>query len=229
MLHTFITANRDELIRRCRVQEAKRFAPATIPPEVLEGVPLFLRQLADTLRLEHSLPAGNTTAADPVPATVHSTAIQMGRTAASHGARLLHLGYTIDQVVHDYGDVCQTVTGMAVEQQAQIHNDEFRTLNRCLDDAMADAVTAYGSARQDEIDDQAATAQKRVQSFSDEHRRLTDIAAHAYAAIRTGHVGLTGPTGTLLVNALDELRSLPGRRLPGLASAMIPGTPTGIA
>jgi hypothetical protein len=39
-------------------------------------------------------------------------------------------GYTIDQVVHDYGDVCQAVTELASEQNTFIAVDEFHTLNR---------------------------------------------------------------------------------------------------
>ena len=60
-----------------------------------------------------------------------------------HGHDLLLQGFTISQVVHDYGDVCQSVTDLAVETDAPISSDDFRTLNRCLDDAIAGAVTEY--------------------------------------------------------------------------------------
>jgi hypothetical protein len=102
------------------------------------------------------------------------------------------LGFTVDQVVHDYGDVCQCVTALAVERQVPISTDEFRTLNRCIDNAIADAVA----------------------SFAAEHLRLTDIARQALTAIRTGNIGIGGATGTLLAHALDELRSLTERTLP---------------
>ena len=36
---------------------------------------------------------------------------------------------------------------MAVERDAPISADDFRTLNRCLDDAIAGAVTEYGRER----------------------------------------------------------------------------------
>jgi hypothetical protein len=52
-------------------------------------------------------------------------------------------GFTVGQVVHGYGDVCQAVTDLAVEMGAPISTDDFRTLNRCLDDAIAGAVTEY--------------------------------------------------------------------------------------
>jgi hypothetical protein len=35
------------------------------------------------------------------------------------------------RVVHDYGDICQAITEVAVTQRHQITNEEFHTLNRC--------------------------------------------------------------------------------------------------
>ena len=45
------------------------------------------------------------------------------------GVSSLHHGFTIDQAVHDYGDLCQSVTDLAVELDAPILNDEFRGLS----------------------------------------------------------------------------------------------------
>jgi hypothetical protein len=53
----------------------------------------------------------------------------------------------------------------------------------------------------------------RLTAFSDEHGRLVDIATQAYSAIKTGNVGLSGATGTLLTHTLSELRSLGERAL----------------
>ena len=63
----------------------------------------------------------------------------------------------MSQVVHDYGDVCQAITDLAVEAAKPISADDFRTLNRCLDDAIAGAVTEYGRER-DEPNDRGAAA-----------------------------------------------------------------------
>ena len=71
-------------------------------------------------------------------------------TAAKHGGDLLHRGFTIAQVVRDYGGICQAITAIAVETQAQITPGEFQTLNLCLDDAIAGAVTEYGRLRDHE-------------------------------------------------------------------------------
>ena len=222
MLHEFLTSHRPELITRCRNKAAKRFAPSKTPAPLDHGVPLFLQQLVETLRLEQKEPPGNTVA----PGSTRSST-EIGRVAGLHGAELLRLGYSVDQVVHDYGDVCQSVTELAGEQDTEISTVEFRILNRCLDNAIADAVTSFGHARQVLINDQAETLQQRLSLYSVEHRRLVDMAIQSYTAIKTGTVGLTGATGTLLIHALEELRSLTDRTLPEihLASPSSPVAP----
>ena len=216
MLHEFLTSNRTELIARCRNKVARRLAPSEIPIALDHGVPLFLQQLVETLRLEQREPPGDTVESGPSPAPT-----EIGRAAAVHGAEMLRLGYTLDQVVHDYGDVCQAVTELAGEEDERISTGEFHTLNRCLDNAIADAVTSFGHARQVLINDQAETLEQRLSFYSIEHRRLVDIALQSYAAIKTGHVGVTGATGTLLFDTLEELRSLADRTLPEIRRAYL--------
>jgi hypothetical protein len=214
MLHDFITSNRQELISRCRTKVASRFEPTGTPAAVDHGVPLFLQQLVETLRLEQTTTTRSDADSDPTPAPT-----EIGRAAALHGTELLRLGYSVDQVVHDYGDVCQSVTGLAVEQEISISTDEFRTLNRCLDNAIADAVSSFGSARQISIDRQTETLQQRLVIFAAEQRRLIDIAIQSLAAVKTGNIGLNGATGTLLNLALTDLRSLADRTLPEIRLA----------
>ena len=213
MLHEFLTSNRQVLISRCREKVAKRFEPIETPATVDHGVPLFLQQLVETLRDEQNTDI-RTVDSEPAPAPT-----EIGRAAALHGAELLRQGFSIDQVVHDYGDVCQSVTALAVEQDVPISTDEFRTLNRCLDNAIADAVASFGSARQTSLDRQAETLQQRLVTFAAEHRRLIDIAIQSLAAIKTGNIGISGATGTLLAHALDELHSLTDRTLPEIRLA----------
>jgi hypothetical protein len=208
MLHQFLTSNRQLIIQRCRDKSSKRLECTEVPGAIDHGVPLFLQQLVDTLRTEQTT---HIRAADTKPTPAPT---EIGRSAALYGAELLRRGLSVDQVVHNYGDVCQSVTAIAVEQHEQISTDEFRTLNRCLDDAIADAVTAYGAARQVSIDRQAESSQQRSVDFASEHRRLVDIAIQSLAALKTGNIGIGGATGTLLAHALDELRSLPDRTAP---------------
>ena len=213
MLHEFLTSNRQLLISRCRDNVAKRFEPTESAATIDHGVPLFLQQLVETLREEQNTPF-RSAESEPTPAPT-----DIGRAAAVHGAELLRRGFNVGQVVHDYGDVCQCVTALAVEQQVSISTDEFRTLNRCLDNAIADAVASFGSARQASIERQAETLQQRLVAFAAEHQRLIDIALHSLAAIKTGNIGISGATGTLLAHALEELRSLTDRTLPEILLA----------
>jgi len=217
MLHEFVTSNRQLLISRCREKVAKRFQATESPAAIDHGVPLFLQQLVQTLRNEQNTDIRNVDD-EPTPAPT-----EIGRAAALHGADLLRQGFSIDQVVHDYGDVCQTVTALAVEQSVSISTDEFRTLNRCLDNAIADAVASFGSARQISIDRQAETLQQRLVTFAAEHRRLIEIAIQSLAAIKTGNIGIGGATGAMLAHALDELQSLTDRTLPDIRLASSSG------
>ena len=198
---------------------ARRFEPSEGPATIDHGVPLFLQQLVETLRAEQGTTIREPDGPSPTPAPT-----MIGRAAALHGADLLRRGFSVDQVVHDYGDVCQCVTALAVEQDVLISTDEFRTLNRCLDNAIADAVASYGSAHQTLISSQAETLQQRLVAFADEHRRLMDIALKSITAIKTGNIGIGGPTGRLLVHALEELSSLTERTLPEIRLAS-PGPP----
>jgi hypothetical protein len=214
MLHEFLTSNRQLLIRRCRDKVDKRIEPTETHTTIDHGVPLFLQQLVETLRSEQGTAVRESIDSEPTPAPT-----DIGRSAALHGAELLRRGFSVDQVVHDYGDVCQCVTALAVEQDVPISTDEFRTLNRCLDNAIADAVASFGSARQTSIERQAETLQRRLIIFSAEHGRLLDIAVKSLTAIKTGNIGISGATGTLLAHSLEELRSLAERTLPEIRLA----------
>src|SRR5689334_21766790 len=102
MLHEFLTSNRNTLILRCKEKAARRFEPTEAPAAINHGVPAFLQQLVDTLHAEQQSPTR--TVVDPARTPSPS---EIGRAVAMHGAELLRLGFSIDQVVHEYGDVCQ--------------------------------------------------------------------------------------------------------------------------
>lgn len=214
MFHEFLTSNRNELVQRCKDKVGLRYKPSGTPEAINHGVPLFLLQLIDTLHCEQT----TTSREDDNPVAAPAPT-EIGRAAALHGAELLRLGYSIDQVVHEYGDICQAATEMAVEQNEVITADEFRTLNRCLDNAMADAVTAFGAAHQILINDQEEFLYQHLNAFWDEHQRLIEIAIQAYSAIKTGNVGIGGATGTLLLHTLNELYSLTENAMPQIREA----------
>jgi len=203
MLEQLITAHRPDLIRRCSNKAAERNESSTADADLFQhGVPLFLDQLVHRLRNERQNGHDDTPAEESAPA---STAI--GRAAALHGADLLLQGYDIEQVVREYGDVCQAVTGLAVELDFEISAEEFRTLNLCLDDAMADAVTAFANAQLHGIGEPNASSCDSFHAYLGEQRRLIDVAIRAYSAIASGQVGISGATGKLLLFTLRQMQS----------------------
>jgi len=202
MLHEFVTVNRDEIISRCRAKVASRSIPPPTAAEIDHGVPLFLGQLADALRLGLS------------------SSPEIGRSAILHGHDLLIRGFSVSQVVHDYGDVCQSITELAMEMGAPIGTDDFRLLNACLDDAMAGAVTQYGRERhQSTIDGESARENERLGFFAHELRNLIQTALVAFEVVKSGNVGVGGSTGTVLKRSLLNARDLIGRSLARIGAA----------
>jgi signal transduction histidine kinase len=204
MLHEFLTRNRDELVRRCRAKVARRPAPAPTDIELEHGIPLFLEQLIGALRKESGAPIDG---ASQLPA-------EIGVTAGKHGREFFRKGFTVDQVVHDYGDLCQSVTELAAEKNAPVTVDEFRTFNRCLDNAIADAVSAFGQAR-DRITSADGEHQlnERLGSLAHELRNLLNSAILAFAAIKTGNVAVVGATSAVLDRSLLGLHNVIDRSL----------------
>ena len=188
MLHEFITTNREEIISRCRTKLANSAAPLPTEAELELGVPLFLDQLTDTLR--------RTLLSNP----------EISKSAAEHGNVLMHRGFTVAQVVRDYGGICQTITSLAVETDMPITAEEFQTLNLCLDDAIAEAVTEYGRLREHE-------GTERLGHLAHELRNLLNSAFLAFNALKTGSVGIGGSTGAVLGRSLTGLRDLVDREL----------------
>jgi signal transduction histidine kinase len=188
MLHDFVRANRAEIIARCRAKISTRPVPRPTDVELEHGVPLFLDQLAHSLHIAF--------ATNPAIAT----------TAAENAAALLHEGFTIAQVVHNYGGICQTITEMAGETDLSITAIEFRTLNLCLDDAIAGAVSEYSRLREYE-------GTERLGHLAHELRNLLNSAVLSYDMLKAGTVGIGGSTGAVLGRSLVGLQSLVDREL----------------
>jgi len=135
---------------------------------------------------------------------------EMGASATKHGNDMLRLGFTVGQVVHDYGDVCQSVTELAYELDAHITVDEFHTLNRCLDDAIASAVTEHVRLREQSLADQGT---ERMGSLTHELRNRLGTAVLSFGVIKKGTVGLGGPTAALLDRSLNAMEVIIERSL----------------
>src|SRR5687768_1302948 len=122
MLHEFLKTNRQALIERCRGKASARRAPLATPAELEHGVPLFLDQLTEMLATADGAPMRPPAGGRPAEA-------RLADGATRHGSDLLGHAFTIDQVVHDYGDLCQSITELAGEKSAPITVQEFGILN----------------------------------------------------------------------------------------------------
>ncbi len=82
-------------------------------------------------------------------------------------------------------------------------------MNRCLDNAISDAVTEFGFQR----DIAAATSNalesnKRMGYFAHELRNLLGTASLAFSAAKAGNLNLQGATGSILERSLSGLEKL---------------------
>ena len=154
-------------------------------------MPQFLTQIVDILQL----------AMDPQ----QSARDAVSAAAARHGADLLARGYNVSQVVHDYGDICQVITQIAVEQNAPITVEEFHTLNLCLDIAIAGAVTEHARLT---AQTPSAGEVARLGESAHELRDVLNSALLAFHALRRGTVAINSSTGEILGRSLMSLRDL---------------------
>jgi len=189
MLDEFIRSNRVEVITRSRQKVAPGAAKRRSEKVYGSGIPLFVDRLVEQLANRGPL---NETA------------------AMAHGKEMLQHGFSIAQVVEDYGHVCQAVTELAIARNAPITTEEFHTLNLCIDTATAEAVTEYqrlrdGVARKRETE--------RLGAMAHELRNVLHSAVVSYDILRQGTVGVGGSVGAILGRSLSRLREVVDRSL----------------
>ena len=211
-MYKFLQNHRFDLMKRCKDKVAARPKRAASEAQLENGVPMFLEQLIRTLHAEGdgqqdaSLEISGASGGDGLALS------ELGVTAIAHGASLLSLGYTVDQVVHDYGDLCQSITDLAFELDAPFAVDEFRTLNRCLDNAIADAVLEFSKQRDVRVlERHNEDTRERVGFLVHELRNAVSTATLAIGALRFGNLNVADATGDVLVRSLNSLTVLINR------------------
>jgi signal transduction histidine kinase len=195
VLGDFISSNREVILARTRAKVADRMTPRPTEDELKNGVPLFLDQLTEALRL-----------ATPSVASLGA----IGKSASSYGGEMLKMGFTVGQVVRGYGDVCQAVTELAVDTEAPITVAEFHTLNRCLDDATAEAVTEYTRLREDSL---AEAETLRSGMLAHELRNRVSAASLGFSLLQKGNIAINGSVGAVVARSLRRLVALIDRSL----------------
>ena len=205
VLHDFVARYRQDIIDRTRQKLGTRPSPIGIPGGLESGVPLFLTQLSETLKDEAN--------------GIHSAGTAIGSSAARHGGELLSLGFTVSEVVHTYGDVCQAVTELAVEKDAAISTAEFHTLNRCLDTAIAEAVTEHARLT---AEWRTTGETERLGQVAHEIRNHLNSALIAFDSLRRGVVAINGSTGAVLGRSLLSLCDVVDTALADIRMTALP-------
>jgi signal transduction histidine kinase len=205
VLSEFISRHRQQILDLTRQKVLIRMAPRPTESEIEHGVPLFLDQLTEVLKEQSARGA----VTDP----------QLGRSAADHGGDRMRVGFTVDQLVHDYGDVCQAITELAVDLDTPISTDDFRALNKCLDYAIARAVTEFERQRERQ---QFERENERVGFMAHELRNLITTAKLTFHVLKQGKVAIGGSTGLVLERTLNSLGQMIDRSIAVVQTAARP-------
>jgi len=196
MLHGFLIQNFDELVSRTNASASAPRWPSASTPGLESGIALLLAQLREALRRETS--------------TVPLADDAIGAAAARHARALLEKGWSVSQVVHDYGAVRQAITELAVAKGTAIGLEELGVLSRCLDGAIAEAVAEYVRLKEE------ATSHREVERLGQvghDLRTQLQTALLSFRALKTGKAEIDGSAGDALGRSLVRLRELIDTRL----------------
>ncbi len=211
-LHEFLSAQQQAILSLCASKLASASTNPTIPSPIMqEGLAIFYQELIEVLRADEHGPRPET---DQAVSTPHRVA------AVRCGKESLRLGYTISQVVHGYGALCQSITEYAEQHpELLISAREFNRLNFCLDVAIAEAVTEFSSGR---IDKSEREEVQRLGFLAHELRNALTNASLAHMSIKSGLVGVGGHTSKVLEDAISNMKSLIDRSLSEVRSQAEP-------
>jgi len=192
MLYEFLITNRDKILASTRRKANDLSENRPVSEESERGLPRFYDHLVVELRREARGKPKRTDRKHGAMSTLR------------HGRELSRLGYTVSQVVHGYGVLCQAITEIAGKERAHITAAEFSTLNLCLDQAIAEAVTGFTKdARLEDVD-----SAERMGFLVHELRNALAAAIVAHSMVEKGVVGTGGSTNALLKRNLNRMRDI---------------------
>jgi signal transduction histidine kinase len=194
MLHTFIEENQEQITTRAGMLSRERDPFLNIDAPVTE-ISTFLTQVSTTLRFGQA---------------VLDDAESIISTAGRNGANMMRAGHPIVDVVQSYGDVCQAVTALAAESKVPISAAEFCVFNRCLDEAIGQAVSEYSRI----VEEARAVGEvERLGAVAHELRDHLQTAHLSFQTMKLSPRSFDGLSGQLLERALANLRELVERKL----------------
>lgn len=189
MLYEFLENHREAVLALAEESVIVRAGALASSDELRRGLPVFYEHLIHFLKTPDLV--------NPEE-TIHAG-------ATIHGKELLRLKYTLSQVVHSYGSLCQAITGHASREEVAISSQEFKYLNLCLDIGIASAVSEFQFRTV-----QASEAKEilHLGGLVHELRNALSSATIAHEMIKQGLVGTGGSTASVLEENLMRMRHL---------------------
>lgn len=149
--------------------------------ELTQDLPRYFDEIIGALRAACG-PAG-----DAIP--------ESSAAATEHGRERFRLGFAIDDVVRDYGAVCDAITEAAIESRQEISVAEYRALNQSFDAGIAQAVSEYTKRRDF---NRGATQLSHLGFVAHELRDALASAIFSAQLIRRGQVAPSGRVAAVL-------------------------------
>jgi hypothetical protein len=175
-LGEFIRLNRDRVVDRCVSRGAQMSNRPSTEADATRSIPLFLDQLLTEL----------------IDA---SQAHARRMNTVEYGEQLFRQGLSVAQVVHDYGNVCQSVIDVATEMAVPISAGDYVALDRCLDDTIAGTVSAY-----------RRNPERPPTSQLQELLTMVNEAIVAFDELQGGVVGGIGTPAGVVYRSLHRIR-----------------------
>jgi signal transduction histidine kinase len=222
-LREFLKTNEKAILASVEEKYSALAGVRTVTAAPSSGLPIFFKQLlhvleqapTEGLHVEVDQDGMVRAANDGDEPAIAAAAgrpydVAVARSAGDYGKELQQQGYTLSHVVHAYGAICQSITEMAIEKSAAITNEEFRVLNRCLDTAIAGAVTEFHAERAIDVTNRET---QHLGFLAHELRNALAIVNTSLRLIKSGTVGFGGSIGQVLDRALKRQQELIDRSL----------------
>ncbi len=200
MLYDFLKIHREEITKLCKEKVSNDSESKPTSMLLDKGLPIFYDELIGVL--ERTATANENDIQSKV--FQKTNRIKKGD-AATHGRESLRLGYSISQVVHSYGAICQSITEFVQLKSFKMKPREFRDLNYSLDCAIAEAVTEFETEQTKQINKNEI---ERLGFLVHEMKNSIMAASVSYEMINKGRVGSAGATSQVLTLSLERMKKL---------------------
>ena len=223
LLHAFLLKNEKEILSMTEKKSLELTGVRPSSDQLKQGLPSFFMQLMSSLKNGRACTdcnppnksriveaAGKDDEEGIAKASGRPEEVEMAKAAGMHGKELLRLGYTLTHVVHAYGAMCQSITELAATKNSTVTANEFHDMNRCLDIAIAGAVTGFESRRDSQTKSREV---EKLGVLAHELRNTLYSVQISLHLIKTGTVGFGGSTGQILDRGLKRMEEIIGRSL----------------